>query len=57
MRFEIVKSDKTGQFFFRIRATNGNVLASSEQYTDKRSAVSACESIKKNAGGAEIVEL
>lgn len=57
MRFEIVKSEKTGQFFFRIRATNGNVLANSEQYADKRSAVAACESIKKNAGDAEIVEL
>ncbi|WP_019135687.1 YegP family protein [Cellulomonas massiliensis] len=57
MRFEIVKSESSGQFFFRIRATNGNVLANSEQYADKRSAVAACESIRKNAGDAEIVEL
>jgi uncharacterized protein YegP (UPF0339 family) len=38
-------------------ASNGQVLATSENYASKQSARSACESVKKSAGAAEIVDL
>ena len=55
MRFEIYK-DKRGEFRFRIVATNGNVLASSEGYTAKASAQGAIDRIKSDAAGAAVVD-
>jgi len=56
MKFTIQKSEKSGEFWFRIVAANGNILASSQQYSDKRSALAAVESIQKNAADAEVVD-
>ena len=56
MKFEIYK-DKAGEFRFRIRATNGNILASSEGYTDKRSAQGAIDRIKVDAAAADTLDL
>ncbi|MGN8244424.1 YegP family protein [Cellulomonas soli] len=53
MKFEIYK-DKAGEFRFRIRATNGNVLASSEGYSAKASAQNAIDRIKSDAAGADV---
>lgn len=50
-KFEIYK-DKAGEFRFRFKAPNGENMFSSEGYKAKASAVSAIESIKKNAPGA-----
>jgi hypothetical protein len=50
----IKKSDKSGQYWFRIVASNGQVLASSEQYVAKQSARDAIDSIKRSAAGADI---
>ena len=55
MHFEIY-TDKAGEVRFRITATNGNVLASSEGYASKASAVNAIERIKSDAADAEIVD-
>ena len=55
MHFEIYK-DKAGEFRFRIKATNGNVLAASEGYSAKASALNALERIKSDAATAEIKE-
>jgi len=55
VRFEIYK-DKAGEFRFRIVATNGNVLASSEGYSAKASAATAIERIKSDAAGAATVD-
>lgn len=55
MTFTIYK-DKGGEFRFRIVATNGNVLASSEGYSAKASARSAIDRIKSDAAGAEVVD-
>lgn len=52
-KFEIYK-DKAGEFRFRFRASNGQVMFSSEGYASKASAVNAIESIKANAAGATI---
>ncbi len=55
MYFEIYK-DKAGEFRFRIKATNGNILAASEGYSAKASAINAIERIKSDAATAEVRE-
>ncbi|WP_291378106.1 DUF1508 domain-containing protein [Demequina sp.] len=55
MHFEIYK-DKAGEFRFRVKASNGNVLASSEGYKAKASAVNAIDRIKSDAAGAETID-
>ena len=57
-KFQIVrgKSEKE-PFFVRIVAANGQTLAVSETYTDKRSAKSMIESVQKNAAGAEVEDI
>jgi len=55
-KFEVYK-DKSGEFRFRFKASNGETMFTSEGYKAKASAVSAIESIKKNAAGAADVDL
>ena len=50
----IKRSASTGQYFFRIVASNGQTLASSEQYVAKQSAKDAIDSIKRGAAGADV---
>ncbi|ADH89595.1 protein of unknown function DUF1508 [Ancylobacter novellus DSM 506] len=50
-KFEVYK-DKSGEFRFRFKASNGETMFTSEGYKAKASAVSAIESIKKNSPGA-----
>lgn len=56
MKIEIRRASNGTQYYFRI-VSSGNVLAHSENYLQKASAVSAAESIKRNANGAPIVDL
>ena len=53
-KFEIYK-DKAGEYRFRLKARNGEVILSSEGYTAKASCVNGVESVKKNAD-SEVVE-
>lgn len=50
----IIYKDKAGEFRVRFRASNGQVLFSTEGYASKTSANSLIESIRKNAPGAEV---
>ncbi|MDO8901378.1 MAG: YegP family protein [Phenylobacterium sp.] len=54
-RFEIFK-DKAGEFRVRFRASNGEIMFSSEGYSAKASAKKMIESIKKNAPDADVVD-
>lgn len=54
-KFEVYE-DKAGEFRFRLKATNGQVIAVSEGYKAKASCLNGVESVKKNAPEAEIVE-
>ncbi|MBQ3558189.1 MAG: YegP family protein [Agathobacter sp.] len=54
-KFEIY-ADKAGEFRFRLKATNGQVIATSEGYTTMASCQNGIESVQKNAIDAEIVE-
>jgi len=52
-KFEVYK-DKKGEFRFRFKAPNGESMFASEGYKQKKSAMNAIESIKKNTPSAEI---
>ena len=53
MKF-VVKETSNGQFRFNLVASNGQVVATSESYKQKASAMSTIASIQKNAGGATV---
>ena len=53
-KFEVY-ADKAGEFRFRLKATNGQVIAVSEGYTTLANCLNGVESVKKNAVDAEIV--
>jgi Uncharacterized conserved protein len=48
-KFEI-KSGKTGKFRFNLKATNGQIILSSEAYDSRKGAEGGIASVKKNAG-------
>lgn len=50
-KFEVYK-DKAGEFRFRFRASNGEIMFVSEGYKAKASAMSSIESIRKNVPDA-----
>ncbi len=54
-KFEIY-TDKAGEFRFRLKATNGQIIAVSEGYTAMAGCKNGIESVQKNAPDAEIVE-
>ena len=49
--------DKKGKFRFRLKAANGEIIATSEAYSSKDSCVNGIESVKKNAPLAKVVEM
>ncbi len=54
-KFEMFKG-KTGDFRFRLKAANGKVICQGQGYKSKDACLKGIESIKKNAGGAAVVE-
>jgi uncharacterized protein YegP (UPF0339 family) len=54
-KYEVYK-DGSGGFRFRLKAANGEVVASSESYKTKASALGGIESVKKNAD-SRVVDL
>lgn len=54
-KFEVYK-DAAGEFRFRLKASNGQIIAVGEGYKTMKSCLNGVESIKKNAPGAEVVE-
>ena len=54
-KFEMY-ADKAGEFRFRLKARNGEIIAVSEGYKAKASCLNGIESVKKNAPEAEIEE-
>jgi len=49
--------DKKGKFRFRLKAANGEIIATSEAYSSKDACVNGIESVKKNAPLAKVVEM
>ena len=54
-KFEIYQ-DKAGEYRFRLKATNGQVIAVSEGYTAMAGCKNGVESVRKNAVDAAIIE-
>ena len=54
-KFEVY-ADKKGEFRFRLKATNGEIIATSEGYKSKPSCLNGIESVKKNVVDAPVVE-
>lgn len=53
-KFEVY-TDKAGEFRFRLKATNGQIIAVGEGYKKKASCLNGIESIRKNAPDAPVV--
>ena len=54
-KFEVY-TDKAGEYRFRLKATNGQIIAVSEGYKALASCLNGIESVKKNAADAAVVE-
>ncbi|MCA1606420.1 MAG: YegP family protein [Acidobacteria bacterium] len=52
-KFEIFK-DRAGKFRFRLKAGNGEIIAVSEAYNTKASALGGVDSVRKNAPDAKV---
>lgn len=55
-KFEIYK-DKRGEFRWRLRADNNQVIAAGEGYASKASCKNGIASVKKNAPKAKVEDL
>ena len=51
-----VYTDKAGEYRFRLKARNGEIIGTSEGYTAKAGCLNGIESVQKNAPVAEIEE-
>ncbi|KJL21205.1 hypothetical protein RN51_02219 [Microbacterium oxydans] len=54
-KFELY-TDKSGEYRFRLKAGNGEVIATSEGYSSKSAALNGIDSVRRNASDAEVVE-
>ncbi|MCR4668871.1 MAG: YegP family protein [Clostridia bacterium] len=54
-KFEIY-TDKAGEFRFRLKAKNGQIIATGEGYKAKKSCLNGIESIRKNADSPIVYE-
>lgn len=55
-KFEVYK-DSAGEFRFRLKASNGQVIASGESYKTKAGVLNGIASIKRNAADAAIIDV
>lgn len=53
-KFEVY-TDKAGEFRFRLKATNGQIIAVGEGYKALNSCLNGVESVRKNAADSKIV--
>lgn len=54
-KFELTEN-WDGEYYFNLIAPNGKIIATSEMYNSKQSAIKGINSVKKNAKIAEIKE-
>lgn len=55
-KFEVYP-DKIGEYRFRLRAGNGQIIAVSQSYKSKEGCIKGIQSVKENAPDARIVIL
>lgn len=54
-KFEVYQ-DKAGQFRFRLKARNGQIIAASNGYDTREACMAGVESVRRNVRGAAIEE-
>lgn len=54
-KFEVY-ADKAGEFRFRLKAANGQIIAVSEGYKAVAGCLNGIESVKKNAAEADVIK-
>lgn len=55
-KFEVYQ-DRAGKYRFRLKASNGQVIATGEAYESKASCLKGVASVQKNAPGAPVVDV
>lgn len=55
-KFEVYQS-QNGEYRFRLKAANGEIVAQGQGYTTKSACLNGIESIKTNAASADVVEV
>ncbi len=55
-KFEVY-ADKGGSFRFRLKAGNGEVVATGQGYSSMAGAKAGCAAVQRAADGASVVEL
>ena len=50
----VLKKGSSGKYHFNLLAGNGQVIATSEAYESKQSAMNGIRSVKENAPGADV---
>lgn len=53
--FEVYQ-DKAGKYRLRLKASNGQIVATGEAYESKANALQGVEAVQRAANGAEVVE-
>lgn len=48
-KFTVFKSSSNSQYYYRLRAKNGEIILNSEGYTTKQSCLTGIASVKTNA--------
>ncbi|MEM7368519.1 MAG: YegP family protein [Bacteroidota bacterium] len=54
--YEIYQSEKSQEYYFRLKAKNGQVILTSQGYANKAGAQNGIESVRKNAGNEDRFE-
>ena len=55
MKF-VIRRNKAGEFFWQLVGANGEVMAVSEGMSRKQSCQDSIDSVKRNAGSADVVD-
>lgn len=55
-KFEVYQ-DKAGKYRFRLKSSNGQVIATGEAYESKAACLKGVASVQKNAPDAAVVEI
>ena len=55
-KFEVYE-DRSGKYRFRLKASNGEVVAQGEAYESKASAKAGCDAVQRAAAGAAVVDV
>merc|ERR1712050_492900 len=55
-KFEIFQSEKSEKYYFRLKASNGEIILASQAYKQKSGAENGVKSVRENAANSERFE-